>query len=346
MLKRVGQTLHVVHASGAGARPAIIDDVPPIGRVGLQGSRAAFDMLAHDLRGRAGQLIELHREPCADITNIAGALGQVDRRRTRQRGILVAQVEIPLEQLERARRTPDIEHNIGALEALLGASASFPNGRVRGEAKLLVGLAFAINATHRARASAILEEVVNDVFAAPSTRKQALRSNAELLWEIDVREGIRTVSRHREIASLELIMDAAKRERRFWAHRIAIGFVFFFGGNALFAILRGAKGRRFIGATLRKRAVRSIAFGAFVGATGAIGVSFYERGHALPFLLLGGAISAIAVFADAWRIAGAGQKGERPRSVLRASLSIAATLSAAFLILESIDVRYLEAFGC
>lgn len=253
---------------------------------------------------------------------------------------------VPLEQLERARRTPDIEHNIGALEALLGASASFPNGRVRGEAKLLVGLAFAINATHRARASAILEEVVNDVFAAPSTRKQALRSNAELLWEIDVREGIRTVSRHREIASLELIMDAAKRERRFWAHRIAIGFVFFFGGNALFAILRGAKGRRFIGATLRKRAVRSIAFGAFVGATGAIGVSFYERGHALPFLLLGGAISAIAVFADAWRIAGAGQKGERPRSVLRASLSIAATLSAAFLILESIDVRYLEAFGC
>lgn len=252
----------------------------------------------------------------------------------------------PFEQLERARHTSDIEHNLAMLESLRIAADSFPNGRVRGEARLLVGLAFASNAEQRTRAPSILDAVVRDPFAAPATRKQALRSATDLLWQLDVREGVRLVSRNHAIASIDLVNEAKKHERRFWAHRATVFLLALFCANSLFAIGRQVAARRFDAARLGRRAVRSLSFGVLVGGAGAAIVSFYERGHTLPFLLLGVSIVAVAILADAWRLANDGKAPHRTRVALRLLLSASAVLSSAYLILESIDVRYLEAFGC
>ena len=83
----------------------------------------------------------------------------------------------------------------------------------------------------------------------------------------------------------------------------------------------------------------------FVSWTALVGgalASNYEEGNSTPFLLFGLAVGPIAMLARAWSTVGSDRTAARTGRVV---VSAASVFGAAFLLLEAIDVRYLEGFG-
>ncbi len=246
----------------------------------------------------------------------------------------------PWTALERARRTPSIEGDTPALEALLDASSHFPVGKVKGETRFLVGLA--LLRIEPARGVVVLNSVVSDPFANKTTRRQALRRSAETLALTHPAEALRLIQEHSEIASAELVASLKRLQRRGWGHRISIAIVSLFVAASGIGVARG-RARVVAHAQLRRELAVCLGFGALVAGLGSLMVSLYERGHAMPFVALGGALALIAFMARMWRLA---SPPGPLRGGMRALLSATSSMAAAFLILENFNVQYLEAFGC
>ncbi|HEX4517507.1 MAG TPA: hypothetical protein VH054_28370, partial [Polyangiaceae bacterium] len=138
----------------------------------------------------------------------------------------------------------------------------------------------------------------------------------------------------------QLVARVARWARRRVIERVCAVVV------VLFAIAGCAAAAR------RLRGPRVTALGAFVAKATAICVYLatfaaviagsYENGHTLPFVTLPLAVLPIAVVARAWALSGASSTRAR---ALRALFGAAAVVAAAFLVLDRIDVRYLESFG-
>ena len=85
-----------------------------------------------------------------------------------------------------------------------------------------------------------------------------------------------------------------------------------------------------------------VPFAAWAALVGGVLASEYEAGNARPFLLLGAFVVPLTLLARAWGAAGSAARAAR---VARAVVAASSVAAAAFLLLETLDVTYLEGFG-
>jgi hypothetical protein len=132
--------------------------------------------------------------------------------------------------------------------------------------------------------------------------------------------------------------------RRHKLHLASIAALTSAGVLALIAFVRAARAGRLAAVIDRTRASSRlvIAYCAYVAVAGGMLASGYEEGTARPFLLFGVLLVPLLLIARAWGAAGSPARAARS---LRAGLCATSALGAAFLVLEHVDVGYLEGLG-
>lgn len=250
----------------------------------------------------------------------------------------------PLERLERVRRDPSAQADSKQVDALAKDLEQFPPGEVRVEARMFVAEAYAtkLHRTHDAEVEldALLDEPDTKAGGAGPIRAQAAARLADIaMAQNDVATAKRAAGR---AASLdrELPARVARWARRRILERVAIAML------ALFALLSGqAAARKLRGDRARalgRFVPRAAAICAYLTVAGILLANAYERGNAMPFVLLPASVLGIAVAGRAWALAGSSSRGAR---ATRAALGVLAVAAAALLVLAGVDVRYLESFG-
>jgi hypothetical protein len=244
---------------------------------------------------------------------------------------------VPLERLERVRRDPSAQHDASTVDALAHDLETFPVGEVRTEARMFVAEAY--TSLHRTPdAERELDALLDDPAGAAPIRAQA----AIRLADIAMARGDVAAAKHAadRVASIDapLVTQVAHWARRRVIERVAIGVI------ALFVIgsaVATAKRARRLG-ELGTFAPRAFALCAYLGLVAGLLANAFERGNALPFLVLAALVLPVALLARAWALAGASTLVAR---ALRATLGAVTVVAIAFLVLDKIDVRYLESFG-
>jgi len=248
----------------------------------------------------------------------------------------------PLARLEAVRRQPSADR--ATIDALARDVASFPAGRVRGEARLVVAEAFWHRFGEIDLAASALGEVLADDAADRLTR--ALAMNELVALE---RQRGDLAAAHRAVESFPDLVPALRAEigrlvRRVLLRRVAIGTVVVLGVIGLASIarllLRTRDPERVTRSVVRPLAV---GFALYLGGAAAILVRLHGDGDARPFIWLGLGVLGVDVVARAWRL-GSGDT----RAVARTSRAIACAagvLAVAFLSLEGANAGYLENFG-
>jgi hypothetical protein len=250
---------------------------------------------------------------------------------------------VPYTRLERVRRDPKLASDPVALAALAEDARTFPPGLVRVEARMLVAEAYLGRLERPADAVPLLREVIADPAADPLSAKQARR---ELVGALERLGDLDGAARAANVtgADPKLGHDLEVQARRRFMHTasiVALGL--FFVGAAVGIGRRLRRSAAEVSAALRKFATVTIAFALWSGVLGGLLASTYETGNAKPFLLFGAGLVPLVLLARAWgAVAGGDSKGPR---VARATLAAASVIAAGFLVLESVDVAYLEGFG-
>lgn len=251
----------------------------------------------------------------------------------------------PLAALEAVRRDPTKNRSREAIEDLERATRTFPEGRVRSEALLVVAQAYAHVFEDPTHAIAALEPVLADAHAERTTRTLAL---SEL------------VAQHRQLGDLGGALTAVERapdllptltlEVRAEVRRVKLAkaCAAALGALVLAALWGGVRGIRRLG-DARKLAPLvlrpgALAFAFYLGAAGALFVRFQGgEGDPMPFLGLGLGVAFTSILVRLWS---AGDSHvSRPRAALRASLGAFAVVAVAYLILWRASPDYLKPLG-
>ena len=251
----------------------------------------------------------------------------------------------PLVRLEKVRRDPSAQRDATTVDALAHDLEAFPPGEVRVEARMFVAESYLTMLGRPADGERELDALLDEP-GVKTTGDAALRAQAaSRLVDIamargDVASAKRAAERAGSSGASQLGARVAQWARRRVIERASLAVV------ALFAIAGIAAAAR------RLRGARVTDLGAFSGKAAAICVYLatfaavlagsYEGGHTLPFVMLPVAVLPIAIVARAWALSGASSPSAR---ALRAVFGAAAVVAAAFLVLDRIDVRYLESFG-
>lgn len=252
----------------------------------------------------------------------------------------------PFARLERARRDPAFAEDVRAIDALVADAESFPPGETRVDVWVLAAEAYAARFGREADAARLLERVVADERADPVLAQKAARDLVSLhVARGDLAAAERTVRAAGRNADAKLAGDVRRLVRRRRLHAGAIAVLVALVLLAARAVF-GAAGRgRARGATLgavKKTIPVALAYAAYVAVSGALLATGYERGTSAPFLAFGVVLVPIVLIARAW---GATANGGRPARLARGALCGAGVLGAAFLVLEAIDVGFLEGMG-
>jgi tetratricopeptide (TPR) repeat protein len=250
----------------------------------------------------------------------------------------------PLTRLSAVRRDPTKSGDRAVIEALAQDVATFPPGRVRGEAELVIADAWWHHLDDPRRAVAPLEAVVADETGDRLTRSLALSELSRLHRELgDLDAALAAVERFPDLA------PAARNEVRTLVRRgrlrtAAIAVLAAIGVVGLASLVRAAQ--RLGGLGELPRAVLppfAVAFSLYLGGAAAVLVRLRGDGDPRPFVWLGlGVLAAFAV-ARAWRL-GWGAGGPSARAA-RGLCCAAFVIAAAFLAMERTDVSYLEGLG-
>jgi hypothetical protein len=248
----------------------------------------------------------------------------------------------PLARLESVRRAPAKLEDRAAIEALSRDAEAFPAGRVRGEARLVVGESFRRMNDSRAAEGALRLATTDDA-ADPLTRSLALSDLVALLRERgDVKAALAELDAHPGILPT-LRLDVARLLRREWIRDGAFAVI---AAVALAALASVAKLVRRLPdpRTLPSKVVRPLPIAAalYLGGAGAAVAALRGDGDPRPFVVLGAGIAAVAVAARALSLAGSTRPFPR---ALRAAACFAAVLSIAFLAIERTEAGYLSSFG-
>jgi hypothetical protein len=250
----------------------------------------------------------------------------------------------PLVRLERVRRDPSAQHDANAVDALAHDLEQFPAGEVRIEARMFVAEAYATLLSRPNDAERELDALLDEP-ARKASGESALRAQAaSRLVDIAMARGDVAAAKHAASrggsGTTQLVTRVAQWARRRVIERVSAGIL------AVFVLAGG------LSAALRLRGARVVALGSFVAKAAAICVYLaivaaviagsYENGHTLPFVMLPICVLPIAILARAWALAGASTPLARGARAFFGAIAVAA---AAFLVLDRIDVRYLESFG-
>lgn len=246
----------------------------------------------------------------------------------------------PLVRLERVRRDPEAQRDAATIDALAHDLEAFPPGEVRTEARMFVAEAYATRLGRASAAEHELARLLDEAEGDPPLRAQA----ATRAVDMAMTRGDVAAAKHAaaQVAKNDPVLGerVSRWARRRIIERGAAALL------ALFVIIGGASALRRVRslerAELSAFVPRAIVVCAYLAIVAVMLANAYERGNALPFVLVPACLLPIAMVARAWALVGAPSRGAR---IARATFSAAAVLAAAFLVLDRVDVRYLESFG-
>jgi hypothetical protein len=251
----------------------------------------------------------------------------------------------PLVALERVRRDPKLASDPNAIDDLVRRAETFPSGLVRIEVWVLAAEAYTRRLDRPADAVGLWRRIIVDPQTDPITAAAAARSLATYhLARRDIGAAEEAVALAGPKADATLARDVERVARRRTLHLGAIGTIAVAVVAAAVAFTRARKAGRLSAVIERARASSVIvfAYAAYVAIGGAVLATGYEEGTARPFLLFGAVLVPLLLLARAWGAAGAATGRARG---LRAGVCAASALAAAFLVLEHVDVAYLEGLG-
>ena len=250
----------------------------------------------------------------------------------------------PLARLAAVRRDPRLGADRAEIEALARDVASFPPGRVRGEAELVIADAWWHRLGEPRRAIAPLEAAIADETGDRLTRSLALGELAALQRELgDLPAALAAVERFPDLApgTRKQIRTLVRRGRLTTA---AVALLAALAVIGVASLARAAS--RLGGLRELPRAVLpplAVAFSLYLGGGAAALVRLRGEGDPRPFVWLGLGVLAAFTVARAWHL-GWGAGGPTARTA-RAILCVAGVIAAAFLAVERTDVTYLEGLG-
>jgi hypothetical protein len=247
---------------------------------------------------------------------------------------------VPLVKLERLRRDPTAQGDAQAIDSLAGDLERFPPGEVRVEARMYVAEAYATKLARPKAAERELDALLDEPNGDPPLKAQAAERLAGIAMARDDVPTARRAAARVTTFDPPLGKRVARWARRRILERGAVATL------ALFALLAGqAAARRLRGERLGEL-VRVLPRAAAICAYLALGATLlanaFEHGHALPFVLLPASALVVAALSRAWALSSSSSRRAR---AARAVFGVLAVASAAFLLLDRIDVRYLESFG-
>jgi hypothetical protein len=250
----------------------------------------------------------------------------------------------PLAALERVRRSPALASDPREVDGLVRAAEAFPPGMVRVEVWAFAAEAYGSRLGRPDDAIPLWQRVATDPAADPVVAESAIASLARLHLARGDLASAEAVVATSPRADPKLVRDVRRAVRRRAIHIGAIAVIAAALALAALAVGRAARAGRLgavLGATRRSTAL-VLGFAAYVAVAGGLLATGYEDGNARPFLLFGAALLPILLVARAWAAAGAPSRSARG---LRAALCATSALGAAFLVLEHVDVIYLEGLG-
>jgi hypothetical protein len=252
---------------------------------------------------------------------------------------------VPYVKLERVRRAPSLSADPRVVDELVRDASSFPPGLVRVEVWVTAAEAYAHRFARPLEAEALLERVVTDPLADRVVAQKAARDLVVLrLARGDLAAAEDAVAAAGGRADPHLARDVRRSVRRRNMHSAAIGVLIAMVVLALRAAALAV--RRGDGGGLRVAVARTwkiaLAYAAWVAIGGALLASGYEAGTTKPFLYFGIVLLPLVLLARAWAAAGSASVGARGG---RAALCAMGAVSAAFLVLEGVDVMFLDGMG-
>lgn len=253
----------------------------------------------------------------------------------------------PFARLERARRDPAFAEDARAVDALVADAQSFPPGETRVDVWVLAAEAYAARFGRPMDAAALLERVVADGHTDPVLAQKAARDLVEIhVARGDLAAAERAARAAGGRADPKLARDVARLARRKALHAgavVVLAAIVVLAARAIVSAARRerARSRAMFGAVRRTLPV-ALAYVAYVAVSGAVLASRYERGTSAPFLVFGLVLLPIVVVARAWGAAAGGGRGARVARGLFCGIGV---MGAAFLVLEAIDVSFLEGMG-
>lgn len=320
--------------------------------------RAAVDV--RDVRTRAEEIFQRAEREDAEL-RFADALAHYDEGRAIDPGsprapraearaaILRSHDEgdfVPFTKLEKMRRDPAQSSDVRAVEQLVEDAEKFPMGLVRVEVWVLAAEAFAHRFGRPLEAETLLLRVIGDPRTDPVIAQKAARDATALQLERrDFARAKATVTLAAEHADDRLAADVRRAEQRRRLHHASIAVLV---GMVLLAGWAAIEGSRSDGG--KERIVRAVAstwrlavgYAVYVSVTGAMLASGYEAGTGKPFLWFGVVLVPVLLLARMWGAAGAQTGAARGGRAWVAGL---AAVAAAFLVLEGVDVAFLDGMG-
>lgn len=250
---------------------------------------------------------------------------------------------VPLVALERVRRDPALARDAAAIAALERAADGFPPGRVRSEARMLVGEAWLDRLNRPRDALRVFLALARDP-AAPQGERD-LAGERALAARMQLGEETRAESELRHSHAGGGVVDMARTLGR--RRRIAYGAEVLLVGLALVGVasvaraLRRGQGRALVRVWLRPMQLVQLGMLTLGGALLARRTDDHDPG---PFLLL--ALGALALYltATAWNLT-APPDASRTARALRAALCALGVLAVAFLAMFTQDPMMLEGIG-
>ncbi len=244
---------------------------------------------------------------------------------------------VPLDRLERVRRVPGAQKDVAQVDALAHDLETFPVGEVRAESRMFVAEAYATTPGRHADAEHELDALLDEAGDGPLRAEAATR-----LVDLAMTRGDTTTAKHAAervtAVDTELGVRVAHWIRRRVLERVAAAVIGVFVAASAVAAVRY---RPSLGG-LRRFAPRAFVLCAYLAlAAGALANAF-EDSEARPFLLVPACLFPIVVLARMWSLAGARSPLAR---AARATLGAATVVAVGFLVLDRVDVRYLESFG-
>jgi hypothetical protein len=252
---------------------------------------------------------------------------------------------VPLAKLERVRRDPALSSDPRAVDALVREADAFPPGLVRVEVWVLAAEAFAHRFDRPRDAATLLQRVLVDPRTDPVLGQKAARDLVALeLARGDLAAAEAAVHLAGTRADPRLAREVARAIRRRHMHHASLATLLLMllvaARSWAAAARRGALGR--VSGALQGTWKLAVGYAAYVALGGALLASGYEAGTARPFLYFGAALVPIVLVARAWSAAGSATPAARGG---RALLSALGVLASAFLVLEAVDVAFLEGMG-
>ncbi len=248
----------------------------------------------------------------------------------------------PLVALERVRRDPALARSPTALTELEAAAGTWPAGRVRSEARMLVGEAW-LDRLDRPRDAV---RVFLAIAADPSAPREQRDLAAERAVAARLRLGEETQAEAevRATGAGTAVVDNARvlgRRRRlaYGAKGLLVGFAAL-GVAVVARALRKGLGRRLVRVWLRPMQLVQLGMLTLGGALLARRTDDHDPG---PFLLLAAGSLALYFTATAWNLTSPHQR--LPARLLRAGLCALGVLAVAFLAMFTQDPMMLEGIG-